>query len=354
MLCLGLQSSNIYYVASDRHAFAQLHSHSLWMTVAAAIAVGAIGAVYLALGVGVPIDPLLAVLALVGIPPAIYYLYVVNLLLGVGETDRFNRFELLARSTPLVFILALAMWPSPISFLAATVAASVLVSAVLFRAARSFGPPQVAVDKRRLLRCVRYGFKAYVVMMLGFLLVRIPVLFLGWMGQPEAVGQLSVALQLADMAGLLPATVAMLLFPRLVREEGQRERAVRQWLLRVALVMLPCCVLIAAFADPVIPFVFGDAFRGSVAVLQAMLPGVFVLALISVMSQYVAAAGLRWTIVVPWLLGVGVTAGIGWVSMPELGARGAGIAFSCGHAVVFLSIAVLCIRQVRRAKVSDM
>ena len=346
LLCLGVQSSNTYIVAANKQAFAALHANSLWITVVSCLVILLVG-LPVAVLQPLPLEPSLLVLALLSIPPGLYYLYGINLLLGVGETARFNRFELLSRAAPLLLMLVLAFWPYAGVLFFANLAASVVVAILLFRANGGSGGPMAPADTVLLRRTFHYGAKAYVFMLLGFLLARIPVFILSSVSSPSEVGQLSIALQMADMMSLLPTTVAMLLFPRLVKDKVNRNREFVRWLRRVAVVMSVGCVLIAGVCDPVVPLLFGEPFRESVTVMYALLPGVFFLALISVISQYLASIGLPWSLFIPWAVGICASAGLGSWLMPTMGAQGAAVALSCAYAAVLVSIAALCMRRYR-------
>jgi O-antigen/teichoic acid export membrane protein len=348
LLCLGLQSSNVYFVAGDRQSFAALHSNSIQVTLLCTLVALSAGAAIVVLRL-THLPSEILVLAFLGIPPALYYLYGVNLLLGAGETATFNRFELLARISPLLLMIAVIGWASAFTFVAAGMLASSAVAFFLFRKIERFESTSTSANVPLLQRSLHYGAKVYIVTLLGFLVARLPVLLLGISGDSYEVGQLSVALQIADMMALGPATVAMLLFPRLVQNAAERDKSLVLWIRRVAIVMLPGCVLAGALCDPLIPWVFGGSFRSAIAVMYALLPGVFFLSLISILSQYLAATGMPWSLLVPWLLGLTASIALSRILIPLHGAEGAAASLSIAYAVVFLSIAGLCVLHYRRA-----
>src|SRR5690606_12780995 len=95
-------------------------------------------------------------------------------------------------------------------------------------------------------RGVAYAFRAYLAALLGFLMLRVGTIALQQNATLADLGQFSIAAQIADALILVPSTVALLLFPNLVRaEEGLRWSATVAILLRVGAFMLLLSAAIA-------------------------------------------------------------------------------------------------------------
>jgi O-antigen/teichoic acid export membrane protein len=68
--------------------------------------------------------------------------------------------------------------------------------------------------------------------------------------------------------------------------------------------MLTLCVSIGVAAYWLIPMLFGGAFAPAVYVLWWMLPGVLVLSMTTIISQYFAAQGMPWGNGLAWSAGL--------------------------------------------------
>ncbi len=344
---LGLHSSNVYLVSADRSRLTALAVNSL--IVSLAIGLAAIVVLLLVVPHLFPsLDAWTVCLAALTVGPALYCLLISNLLLGVDRLRQFNITELLARLLPLILI-ALATLTVGLSVKSAVLAnalATVLVAMLLV----FFLPVKLPVrgDWRLFRSGVGYGVRAYLAALLGFLLSRVGGLLLANQGTAEQVGHLSIAMQLADLMVMLPATIGVVLFPRLVGDEQGRGVLTLRALKYVALMMLVACALAVVLAPILVPLVFGAQFVESVLLFQLMLPGVLALSLISVISQYLAAQGIPWNLVFSWVVGLGVMVALAWWLQPQFGAVAVAAATSCAYILVLALLGsqfVLAIRQ---------
>ncbi len=344
---LGLHSSNTFLLCRRPEALPQLLANSLWFSLLAG-AVSALCFGLLVAGGLVPvIDGRLATVALVGVVPSLFTLLGSGLLAGLRRFSALNRCELLSRSLPLVFVLALAAWPSPMVFLGAVVAGSLIGGLSQIRVLLRLGGLG-GVDRGLFSDAFRYGLRLYIASALAYFVARASVFVLGYQGGAAEVGLLSIATQLADVMTVVPASLAMVLFPELVGSQRRWETTQRA-LRGTAAFMLALCVAAAVLAPALVPAVFGRAFEGSAGVFLWFLPGVFFLGLISILSQYVAAVGYPWSMVGAWAAAAALVVITSVVLIPRQGAAGAGAALSATYACLFAVIVALALRE-RRAE----
>jgi O-antigen/teichoic acid export membrane protein len=167
------------------------------------------------------------------------------------------------------------------------------------------------------------------------------------------VGYYSVASQIADTLSALPQAIALVLFPKLVASQADRFKTTMQNTVRTAGLMALVCGTMWLIADPAIRFAFGPGFAPAVSVLHAMLPGVLLLGVMAIVSQYLAASGFPIAVVVTWLLGMGLSAGLGRTLIAHYGAVGAGLTLSITYAVLLVVLAALCWRMARRSALAS-
>jgi O-antigen/teichoic acid export membrane protein len=159
------------------------------------------------------------------------------------------------------------------------------------------------------------------------------------------LGIYSVAVQFADVLMIVPATVAMVLFPDLMK--GQMElRFVRTMRAtgQIALLMAILCVLTGFVATWIVPILFGEAFAPSVQVLWWMLPGVFCLSLANIVSQYLATKGIPHENVWAWLGGLAFLLATSSYLIPRWGALGAAASLSMTYVLLAITLIMLAYR----------
>jgi O-antigen/teichoic acid export membrane protein len=335
---LGLASSNTYYVAKDRGLLASLLANSLWVTSLVGPAAGCLGVV-LVRAFGSAATPGTAWVAIALAPLVLFFLLGTNLLVGIGDIDRYNRVQVGAN---LGLLAALAVTgvvaPRVVPFLGAFFFGWLAACLVLVRMLRRNGGA-LAFRRDVLAAGMRYSAKAYIATVCGFLIMRGGVFVLGRTHAMADVGQYSIALQIGEVLGILPASWALVLFPNLVAVDRDQWRRTATALWRVGAIHAAACVVAAVAARPVIGLVFGQAFLPAVPVLYLLLPGVFFLGLTSVISQFLAARGFPVQQAILWVVGVVVFAGLCVGLVPSQGPAGAAIALTVTQTAVFVMAA---------------
>jgi antigen flippase len=346
---LGLPVSNAYLAASDRSLARRLVANSLWVSLAGGLA-GAVVAVSVhAAGMlqDTPVTYLWLAAALA--PASLFYLLGTNLLVGLERIQAFNAFELLSRTVVLAAIVAAgAAGAGAAGFVGASIAAwsvSALALGGLLVAGRR---ASLFFDLEAFARGFRFATKAYVITALGFLVLRSNVFLLRREHGPGELGIYSVAAQLGDVLAILPQSVALVLFPRLVRDERSRWEATRRAATAVAAVMLVACTLAAVLARPFIDLSFGAEFSGAARVLQLMLPGSLCLAVATVLSQYLASVGQPRSVVAVWAAAVALVVALSLLLIPGHAGAGAAVSLSCTYAALLAALVAIAWRYRRR------
>lgn len=341
---LGLHSSNVYQVAANHDLFPRLAANSLLIS----LFIGVAGFPVLLLTLPrlfASVDLFMAGLIALAVGPSLYYLLMSNLLLGVDKVKQFNGLELLSRLFPLVFIGVFVVFSDLTARRAVFASVSGLLASVLVMAYFSLPRQRPKMEWPLFKVAISYGSRAYLAAILGFMLSRAGGLLLGLQDKVDDMGQLSVALQLADFMIMLPATVGLILFPKLVGKTEGRGQLTFNVVKILAGLMTIGCVVAWLLADFLIPLVFGQNFRGSVVVFQYMLPGIFALSLTSVLSQYLAVHGVPWALIASWVVGFLLMIGISWLLIPMHGAGGVAIAMSVSYGAVFALLSYMAIQQ---------
>jgi O-antigen/teichoic acid export membrane protein len=233
----------------------------------------------------------------------------------------------------------------------AACAAGQVLGAVLLLALSAV---RVQADGERvpLRRYVSYALRAYLPNIGHYGMLRMDVPVIQVLAGTAAVALYAVALPLAEGLLLIPAAVALVIFPRITTGSLNREQAHR-----IGRTVLTLTVLLAAavalVAPVFIPLVYGTPYRGSVAVVWSMLPGMVFFSASRTQQAYFAATDLLRPGIVATVAGAAVGLGCLAALTTRFGAVGAGLADSAGY-LAFAVVLVgalgrngLLIRQLR-------
>jgi O-antigen/teichoic acid export membrane protein len=340
---LGFQSANTFFVAKDASAASGAKMRSLLIGFAAGSALIAALLVLRGLDVVLPtVRWALVWIGLLSIPFAVSVSLLMGLLMGLGRVRFFNLSELLQKGLAFGVILALVIAgeSSPTSIIVAgTGVQFVLFLVVLFLISDIPWKASAARIDSLFRTQLSYGLRAFLASLLAFLLLRLNLVMVQQMAGNAAAGHYSVAMAFFDGIYLLPATIALLLFPKLsaMRNVVDRWRESKRisWITLGPLVGLG--VFIAAVAEPLVIAVFGNEFAASVPVLYVLLVAVLFYGLNNVISVFLASCGMPWRAVWVWVPALVTNVSLNMLWIPWLGALGA--AWSCAVSCLLLLMA---------------
>jgi O-antigen/teichoic acid export membrane protein len=345
----GLQSSNTYYVARNKALAGPLLANSLWISLVVGGAGSALVILALKLTGRVAGDAILWTVCLLA-PATLFFMLGSNLLVGMKRIATFNAFQLGSSYVVLLCLIGAAVVGADATgFLGASALAWALVSFVLLKSIRQEARSTWAFNRGVFREGFRYAVKAYVVTLCGFLVVRSNVFLLSDLKGSEQVGYYSVASQVADVIGIVPQSMALILFPTLVTATKGRFRTTVRSLVAVGLLVGTACGLVALLAEPFVKLVFGPMFVATVPVLRWMMPGVVCLGLTAILSQYLAAYGYPLSLVAVWIGGSVMATALGGLFIPVSSGVGAALAMSLTHTIIFAAVLTLSVRHARQS-----
>lgn len=331
---LGLHSSNTYFLAKGRARLSALAANSLWVSLIGGGVLGGFLVLSLWLMDGATGDRWSLLLpALFLIPSGLYFLLGTNLLVAEGRIGEYNGFELANRYLGLAAIFFAAWyWRSPQALLVIMSVVAVLMCLPLYRRLRVLGG-----DGGGSFLLIREGFgyamRAYISSAIAFAVLRLNALLIEQYMDAATLGTWSIAAQLLDVIVVIPSTVALVLLPRIMRSD-QPYQLMQSQLRMVAIVLALMCAVAAWLGNDVIMLVYGERFAGAYAMLLWGLPGIFALGLTSILSQYLASAGIPLALVWIWLTGLAVELTLAIWLIPSQGGVGAMMSLSAAYAVI--------------------
>jgi O-antigen/teichoic acid export membrane protein len=346
---LGLTTANPYFAAREPRRRQSIVSNSLWLAATLGALLIAAGLVLRAVAPdalqGLGWEPLLV--TLVGIPGALAALFLQSILLGEGRMVPYNGVEAVQAALTLAALLVgFASFDLGLTGALAvlTISRYAAVAAYLALLAR----PSVPLDAALARRMLAYGLRAYVAIVVSFLVIRLDLLLVnGYLGATEA-GLYSVAATIADGMFVLPMVVALNLFPRVARSGTHEQTA--EVFRSLAVLYAAVCLLTIPLAQA-IPLVFGDAFEGSISLYYWLLPGIFCLGMLTILAHHFAGRGYPREAAAIWFVGLALNIAINVAFLPGRGAWVASLASSIAYAVLLALHLWLFVREAGSLKV---
>ncbi len=353
---LGLHAGNTYLIAQDRDRLPALLANSVWISLGlGGLAGGAVFAVGQAWD-WVEGSPLwLACLGGALVAARLFFSLGGSLLAGLGRVRALNFAELLNYGLTVVLLILVGSLGGGIpALMAATLAGWGVAAGVMFALLLTTGGTSLRPDRAVFLVGWSYAAKAYAMSLLGFLVLRTSVFLIEAFHGKGEVGQYSVAAQLFDFLNLLPASLALVLLPRLVQDAESRWKTTLKSVGIIGGVMVLACVGAAVCAGPALEWLFGNRYAAAGPILLAMLPAAFFCSLTTVVSQYLAAAGYPKELFAVWGTAWVVTIGLGCVLIPPYGGFGAAVTLSIVYAGSFCGSFGLAYITEQRRVVSEL
>lgn len=335
---LGLTASNPYYAARDPGSIPRLVANSLWLALALGAALAALGAAVkvVAPGLleGLGWEALLVTLA--GVPAGLAALFLQSVLLGEGRIVAYNAVEVGQNALTLAALLAgFAFLDLRVTGVLLVIGAGRLVAAMVYLALLAGrSRPAAGFDLGLVRSMLGYGLRVYVAIVLSFLVIRLDLLLVNaYAGSTEA-GLYSVAATLADGMYVLPMVIGLNLFPRVARGAPVEQSAevFRSMTVLYGLV----CLITVPVAGPAIRLLFGADYADAAPLYYWLLPGIYCLGLLTILSHHFAGRGYPPILMAIWVAGLALNVGINVAFLPGRGAEVASIASSITYAFLLV------------------
>jgi len=334
---LGLIAANPYFLARGSLRAEQLIGASVVCTLVLGpplVAAGLLLRVLLPDAVeGLPMLELFV--ALIALPALLATQFLQSILLGAGRMVAYNAIEAgVAAATLAALLMGLGVLDGgPLAALGIATGCSYAglasCAVVLRRGGRGMTWPGRAV--LRLL--IGYGFRIYIATLLSFALIRVDLLLVNAYLGPGDAGIYSVATAIATGLSVLPAVVGLNLFTRVAAGGGAPLTGL---VLRVtAPVFALFCLISVPAAGWLISPVFGTEFSEAAELYFWIVPGVFSLGMLTILSHHFAGEGFPVEAMVVWVAGLAVNVAINLAFLKQ-GAWVASLSSSVAYTLVLM------------------
>jgi O-antigen/teichoic acid export membrane protein len=194
-----------------------------------------------------------------------------------------------------------------------------------------------------------FAVRAYIVNALCTLALKAPALMFTSSASRSELGFFSIASQVFDAISVVPASIAAVLFPVLMKLGVERWRETRYYMTILMGLTTLASIVVASLAGPLVQLLFGASYAPAAAPLRLVLPAAVFVSGTSVLSQYLATHGMPRSTALAWLAAALVCAVAGPGLVRERGAIGAALTLSAASAVAWIILVALSIRASRRS-----
>jgi O-antigen/teichoic acid export membrane protein len=349
---VGLQSSNTFLVAAHPERVRAILTNSLIVS----LVFGPLAAWPIVWWFGFDTTPEAwssILLAVVLAPLVILFLLVSNIAVAIGRVTLYNLLIILSGMLALgCASVAALMGANTTQFLWAAAAGLTLASLIGILALMPNCHWSLRPSLALFRSGVSYSIRAYLATLAGFLMNRVGILVLESHADLTVVGQFSIAQQISEALVLLPSTVGLLLKPSLLRMPTRVTRAAetRKIALRLAAAMAVFLLLIGVATPVFLPLIFGEVYQPAVPFLLALLPSVFLLSVVIVVSQFLSAEGFPAAQVLIWMIATAIHGSMTAILVPQFGAMAIPISFMVNTALVLLGLILAAIYIIRRER----
>lgn len=277
------------------------------------------------------------------------------MLLGRQEIIKANGREFISRVVLLLLMLAtvgilaaLGHQASAAALVWINIVVAMLKSPLFLHALRPFflrstlPQPMPAGNKKwrsplkasGLSEVIKFASPSYLSNLAQFLNYRLDVFFVSFFAGAAAVGLYTLAVSLAQTIWLFSTAAATVLLPRIAAQQSSHFENASQSA-RVTRLALCVSIVIALFlalvAEPLVTRIYGQAFRGSLAPLFWLLPGIVIFSAANVLASYLAGIGKPRLNFFVSLAGLFVTVSLNLLLIPRLNIVGAAISSTASY-----------------------
>jgi stage V sporulation protein B len=280
---------------------------------------------------------------------------------GRQEIIQANRSDLISRAGHVLLLLLVAgvmaaqhHRASPALFIAVYIIALMLANLFFLK---PLGPAlQTSRGASGLREVVAYSFTCYLGNFTQFLNYRLDVFIVTYFSGVQKLGLYTLAVSLGQMIWLVSKAAATVLLPNVAAsQEAAAANAKRTaQITRIAfMISAASALLLAVFAAPLVPWIFGEEFRPSVTPLLLLLPGIVAFSAANVIASYLAGIGKPQLNLYVALAGVIVTVVLDVLLIPRFDIAGAAIASTLSYLTstlfiiwFFMRVSKLAVREI--------
>jgi len=348
---LGIPSALVFHVGQKLHNTRRLFGAGLALY---SLAVVVFAALYLAVlpylqgTIFSDLPPWLMYFVLLAFPLSLAIRYAQHITLGLRHVFHYNLVTVLDR-VAYVVLLAVILWGFERSVAGVFYAevlgrltAGVVAVCLLLGALK----PLFSFGRKELGALLGYGLRAHLMLVIALVSYRIGLYVLRYFYDAAVVGQYSIALNMAEVLLFIPNSFGVILFARTSSSTDEEASRFTPIAARNVLALTLVSALVLGLVAPVlVPLIFGQAFRPSIALFLVLLPGVITFALYRVLSYDMIGRGFPLRVSLASGAGLIANLVVAILLVPRLGAMGAVFGNLAGYILTTAVITFIFLRM---------
>lgn len=352
----GLNSVNIHFVAKDSSLLHPLLNVSIFVSIVSSIFICLLILVFNYLKPDFfDLDEISILSSTLLIPFALVALMVKSLLVGLGKIGDDNRVTLFARVFTLS-ILAMGMFALGENYTVFSLDnltlrlvlawfaffLNLLITIYLSMRITKFIKQEKGVIKGIIEKIYKVGFKAYLVCLLSYLVLKSDIFIVNYYLNREELGNYSLAVSFIDYIYVLPSVIGTIVFQRL---SAEKSNTVKEDLIsKVLKIFVPVFVLaLVAFfflSEYLISFVYGEEFLGSVKSIKILLVAVLFMGVQTIQVQFINSFGFPKQVIFYWTVALAINLFLNIQYIEEYGITAVAYSTCISYAFVCLMVFV--------------
>lgn len=342
---LGLHVSNTYFVAQNKRLLGFLFKNTIVLSLLTGLLITFF--IYIVhlyrpniFGINTALFPII----FLGIIFSLLSLLLRNLMIGIQKIKVNNYIELFTKVivTSIIVILYFADKITVEYVLILVVLEFIIWSIYLGYKLNLYASPKGSISTKLFKKNFNYGFKAYIIGLLGYLVIRSDVFLVNYYLDKSNVGFYFTSVQLVDQIKVLGGIVASILMPKLssVNSIKEKYRLNKEVIKYMSGILFVICLFAFILAEYIIYILFGEEFLPAVSSFRILLVAILFLSIESIMAQFLAATGLPKELIYYWILAFLINLSLNFYLIPIYGENGAAFASLVAYLIMLLLVAM--------------
>ncbi|MFH0896202.1 MAG: flippase [Bacteroidota bacterium] len=346
---LGTRQSAIYFVGKKLFEDEKIVASILVSLFLSTLIGGSLSLIFYLYSDKIIYEPLLITLAILIIPTRLLIIYAGGFFLGKEKYKISNLLKILPAFLNLVFIclFLLVLKLDVAGALMAMLAGNLLIDIFALKKISKVCPIKFRlfpeVQKKMILMGMLYAISVFILQ----LNYRIDILLLERMSTIEQIGFYTLAVGLGQLLWQIPSAMGTVVRTRTANAEDQStlNNSMDQ-VLRISLITGLCGTVAIYFLTPYfLPLIYGENFTDSVPMVQAILPGMFLMILFKICNNRIAGMGKPLVTLFAFIPALILNIILNFLWIPEYGGMGAAWAscasYSLGGIVILAAYSVI-------------
>ena len=352
---LGIAPATVYLVAHKEIPEEDIFSTNMILTVGSSllgITISLVLSIFFNDVLFPGVNQKLLLAATINIPVSMLATNLAAVLLGKQDFRSYNVITLFPRvvqlilSFILVWLLKLGIQGAVVMHLASSFLYLIILVRFLVKS-KGFG---FHFNFERILRhskqSLKFGLKAYIANVIGFLNYRIDKIILNSLMGSTALGYYDVSVGAAERLWILSSSVATVVFPKISSLEEDEERNQLTLLVIKNLFLVTTVIGITAFflIRPVMVLLYGVEFEPAANGFKLLLPGIIAVGLSRILANDISGRNKPEISAVVAFIGLILNIILNYVFVPRFGFLGAAISSSISYTTIFIIRWILFLR----------